>query len=82
MTAGAQEALLLLMIKILHYLKDPKLWELRCIPYYVLMQDLCHQPYQMSFIRGLHLGCKGCCSLRFGAKGLGLRVSAGSQLKR
>ena len=23
-----------LMVKILHYLKDPKLWELRYIPYY------------------------------------------------
>ena len=22
------------MVKILHYLKDPKLWELRYIPYY------------------------------------------------
>ena len=30
----ARDLLLLLMIKILHYLKDPKLWELWYIPYY------------------------------------------------
>ena len=33
-----------LMDKILHYLKDPKLWELRYIPYYGVMQDFVHQP--------------------------------------
>ena len=27
-------AILRLMVKILHYLKDPKLWELWYIPYY------------------------------------------------
>ena len=32
---------LLLMMQILHYLKDPKLWELWYIPYY--MQDYYHQ---------------------------------------
>ena len=36
---------ILLMIDILHYLKDPKLWELWYIPYYGLLQDLYHQPY-------------------------------------
>ena len=29
-----QIEMVLLMIKILHYLKDPKLWELWYIPYY------------------------------------------------
>ena len=38
-------------IYILHYLKDPKLWGLWCIPislYSLLwvMQDLCHQLYK------------------------------------
>ena len=29
----------------LHYLKDPKVWELGYIPSYCVMQDLYHQPY-------------------------------------
>ena len=29
-----ENILLLLMVKILHYLKDPKLWELWYVPYY------------------------------------------------
>ena len=33
------------MILILHYLEDPKLWDLWYIPYYGVMQDLHHQPY-------------------------------------
>ena len=32
------------MINILHYLKDPKLWESWYIPYCGAMQDLYHQP--------------------------------------
>ena len=31
---GSTQGPLRLMVKILHYLKDPKLWELRYIPYY------------------------------------------------
>ena len=34
LTPRGQLLPLLLMIKILHYLKDPKLWELWYIPYY------------------------------------------------
>ena len=33
-----------LMIKIRHYLKDPKLREYWYVPYYGVMQDLYHQP--------------------------------------
>ena len=38
------QALLLLMIGILLYLKDPKLWELWFIPCLWVMQDVYHQP--------------------------------------
>ena len=44
----AETLKILLMIYILQYLKDPKLWELWYIPYYGLlwlMQDLYHEPY-------------------------------------
>ena len=37
--------LILLMIKILHYLKDPKLWELWVYSSLWVMQDFDHQPY-------------------------------------
>ena len=33
------------MILILHYLKDPELWELWYIPFLRVMQDLYHHPY-------------------------------------
>ena len=36
---------ILLMIEILRYLKDSRLWELWYIPYYGVMQDLYHQRY-------------------------------------
>ena len=36
---------ILLMDKILHDLKDSKLWELWYIPYIWVMQDFVHQPY-------------------------------------
>ena len=37
----------LLMDKILHDPKDPKLWELWYIPYNWVMQDFVHQPYKV-----------------------------------
>ena len=37
--------LVLLMIYILHYLQDPKLWEL-WYSFLWVMQDLYHQPYE------------------------------------
>ena len=32
--------------KNLHYLKDPELWELWCIPSYGVVQDVYHQAYE------------------------------------
>ena len=46
------DAVLLLITEILHYHKDPKLWELWCIPYCGVMQDLYHQPsFWLSWVR-------------------------------
>ena len=39
----------LLMIAILHYLQDPKLWEIWYTPYSVVMHDVYHQPYGTTF---------------------------------
>ena len=33
-SCGSSNAHILLMVEILHYLKDPKLWELWYVPYY------------------------------------------------
>ena len=35
-------------IYILHHLREPKLWKLGYIPYYGLMQDFDHQPYEFT----------------------------------
>ena len=49
---------LLLMIEILHYLKDPKLWESWYIPYYgYVVQDLYHQPYHMIDFDSREINC-------------------------
>ena len=49
------------MIYILHYLKDPKLWELLYILDYGVMQDLYHQPQLI--LRGI--GSLGAVSSTF-----------------
>ena len=46
-SSGTHVQVVLLMLAILHYLKDPKLWELWYIPSYgYVVQGLYHQPYQ------------------------------------
>ena len=42
------------MIEILHYLKDPKLWELWYIPYYG-----CKAGFISSTVLGFRVGCYG-----------------------
>ena len=42
--------MILLMDKILHDPKDPKLWELWYIPYKWVMQDFVHQPYHIKVV--------------------------------
>ena len=52
---------LLLMIEILHDLKYPKLWELWYLPYYGVMQDEYHQPYDVVYILSIWRSCS--CTL-------------------
>ena len=58
------------MDKILHYLKDPKLWELWYIPELWVMQDFVHQPYNgLLKSWGFGVSCVRVLGLRFAWKG-------------
>ena len=56
---GALIMTILLMIEILHYLKDPKLWELWYIPYYgsCRIYIINHRVLLKGSFKGFHLGC-------------------------